>query len=497
MSLFKLYQLVKTNQKLAEKRHPMLEKNKAMKVFTGIFIAFWMLYLIIFGCMFGGIFRNTPTYNPINGGMLVFLIIDFYTRFLMQETPAQEIKPYKLLPIKQNSLIEIFLVRIGLKSYNLFFLAFFIPFGIFTVLFAANNYGLSGFVSYIIMVWLLFVMNAYWYLFWRSLINHHWLWAIAPTAIYAALLGFGFVLDTWLFDFCKHVMHDVACLNCFPHLCILAIIVLFYLINLYFQKRFIYYEIAKVEKVKKVKSSEMSFLNRFGIVGEYIKLEIKSIQRNKTVKKQFLTGVIATFVLCILYAFTGVYDDQPFMKVFICMYCFACLSVIKATGIMCPEGNYIDCLMNQKESILSLLKAKYYFDLMMMIIPLLVIIMPITQGKTTIMEALGCMAFAAGVIMPFLFQLAVYNNTTMKLNDVLTKSGQNSKMQMICSLVALFVPMIVMYCFITAFGTNIGSLVIFAIGVVGIVLHPWWLRNIYERLMKRRYENMSNFRATR
>lgn len=164
---------------------------------------------------------------------------------------------------------------------------------------------------------------------------------------------------------------------------------------------------------------------------------------------------------------------------------------------MCPEGNYIDCLMNQKESILLLLKAKYYFDLIMMIIPLLIIIMPIAQGKTTILEALGCMTFAAGIILPFLYQLAIYNNSTMKLNDVLTKSGQNNKMQILCSLVALFLPMIIMYSLIVAFGNNIGSLVIFVIGIVGIALHPWWLRNIYERLMKRRYENMSNFRATR
>lgn len=497
MSLFKLYQLVKANQKLADKRHPMLEKNKAMKVFTGIFVAFWVCYLLIFAFIFGSFCRNTPTYNPINGGILIFLILDFFTRFMMQETPAQEIKPYKLLPIKQNSLIGIFLVRIGLKAYNLFFLSFFVPFGMFTVLFAANNYGLSGFISYIIMIWLLFVLNSYWYLFWRSLINHNWLWVVAPVAIYAALLGFGFILDTWLFDFSKNVMHEVACLNCLPMLCTLGIIAILFYVNLYFQRKFIYFEIAKVEKVKKVKSSEMSFLNRFGIVGEYLKLEIKSIQRNKTVKKQFLTGVFATLMLCSLYAFTGVYDNQPFMKVFICMYCFACLAVIKETSIMCPEGNYIDCLMNQKESILLLLKAKYYFDLIMMIIPLLIIIMPIAQGKTTILEALGCMTFAAGIILPFLYQLAIYNNSTMKLNDVLTKSGQNNKMQIICSLVALFLPMIIMYSLIVAFGNNIGSLVIFVIGIVGIALHPWWLRNIYERLMKRRYENMSNFRATR
>jgi hypothetical protein len=27
--------------------------------------------------------------------------------------------------------------------------------------------------------------------------------------------------------------------------------------------------------------------------------------------------------------------------------------------------------------------------------------------------------------------------------------------------------------------------------------HPWWLRNIYERMMERKHENLEGFHATR
>ena len=101
------------------------------------------------------------------------------------------------------------------------------------------------------------------------------------------------------------------------------------------------------------------------------------------------------------------------------------------------------------------------------------------------------------MIFPFLFQLAVYNSTTIHLNEKMTKGGQNSKYQIIVSLVALFVPMGIMYLLVTLLGTNIGSLVMIAIGAVGAALHPLWLKNIYSRFMKRRYENMAGFRATR
>lgn len=497
MKLFKLYQLVKTNQKLAAKRHPMLDKNKAMKVYMWIILLFWIGYLIMFGFLFGNIFKDHPTYNDINGGLLIFLILDFFLRFIAQDTPAHEIKPYKLLPIKEKSLLQIFLIRMGLKPYNIFWWCFFIPFGLLTIPFSANGYGMSGLLMYLIYVWLLFVLNAYWYLLWRPFINYSIWWVLAPIAIYAAMLFFGFINDNFLFMFSKHQVHDVVCFNFLPMLWVLIGIVVLFMANLYFQGKFMFYEIAKVEKIKKITSREYSFLNRFGEIGEYLKLEIKSIQRNKTVKKQFSSGVICTLMLCCIFAFTGAYDNSVFMKVFICMYCFACLGVITLTGVMCPEGNYIDCLMSHRESILSLLKAKYYFNLGLMIIPLLIIIMPIIQGKTSWIEALSCMFFSAGVIMPFVFQLAVYNNATLKLNEKLTASGQSNKNQMIISLVALFVPMFLMYFCINMLGTNIGSLVMLVLGVIGVALHPWWLRNIYERFMKRRYENMSNFRATR
>ena len=496
MRILELYRLIRGNQRLAERRHPMLDRNRAMRVFAWIMVIFWAGYLMVFGFMFGSMESGHPTYNVINGGVLFFLILDFYIRFIMQDTPAQEIKPYKVLPIREDSLIGIFLVRIGLKGYNLFWLCFFVPFAFCTIPFAANGYGFSGLVAYLIAVWLLMVMNAYWYLLWRSFINHSSWWLLAPTFVYVALVCLGYIYSDWLFVFSKHMMHDIVCLEIVPFAGIVLAIVLLFFVNLHFQKRFIYYEIAKVERVQRVKSREFSFLNRFGEVGEYLKLEIKSTQRNKTVKKQFLSGVLATLLLCLLFAFTDAYD-AAFMKVFIIMYCFACLGVITLTSVMCPEGNYIDCLMSHKESILSLLRAKYYFNLALMVIPLLIMILPIVQGKTTWLEALACMFFSAGVIMPFVFQLAVYNNNTLKLNVKLTTSGQNNKNQMIVSLVAMFVPMLIMYALISLLGSSVGSLILLLLGMAGVAMHSWWLRNIYERFMKRRYENMSNFRATR
>jgi hypothetical protein len=166
------------------------------------------------------------------------------------------------------------------------------------------------------------------------------------------------------------------------------------------------------------------------------------------------------------------------------------------TSIMCAEGNYIDGLMSRRESVLSLLKAKYYFNCAVTLLPAIIIVMPIIEGKISVLEAVACLFFTTGVIFPFLFQLAVYNNTTLHLNEKLTKSGRSTKLQTIISMVALFFPMLLMYVLIVAFSVNVASVVMLGVGLTGTLLHPVWLGNIYMRFMKRRYTNMMGFRDT-
>ena len=494
----KLYKLISNNQRLANKRHPMFERNMVMKVFGYVFMGFWAVYLMFFGVTFYFIFSETSieAYDMINGGAIFFLAIDFLLRFGMQETPAQEIKPYKLLPIPMKFLLNVFMLRIGLRAYNLFWFFFFVPYGLLSVPF---YHGVGGLIGFLFGWWLLFVFNAYWYLIWRSLINKHILNTLFPLAIYAALIYFGYFHNEehqWLFTFFMHLGQGFIAFNPLSIVSVILCIAVLFVVNNKIQASMVYSEIAKVADNIKVKSSEMAFLNKFGIIGQYIKLELKSTMRNLVVRKQFIIGVSYMLLLSALFAFTDVYDGMPFMKAFICVYCFACLGVMTLTSIMCAEGNYMDGLMSRKESVLSLLKAKYYFNCAAIVFPVLIILMPIFEGKLSVLEAVACLFFTTGVIFPFLFQLAVYNNTTLHLNEKLTKSGRSTKIQTIVSLAALFVPMFVMYVLITLFNTEIASSIMLLIGLAGTLFHPLWLRNIYARFMKRRYINMAGFRDT-
>ncbi len=494
-----IYRSISQNQRLQARRHPMFEKNMAMKVFGYIFVAFWAAYLVMLGITIFYAFDDTAleAFDWIDGGMIWFLILDFLTRFAMQETPAQNIKQYKLCDIPNSFLLHTFLFRMGLQPYNLFWAFFFIPFGWLAI---PQFYGVVGFVGFILGWWLMFVLNSYWYLFWRTLINRNFLFFIVPLLIYAAFAYFGIFYDEdhqWLFQGNILLMRGFCQWNVLSWLFIVVFIIPLYIINYRLQKVAIYVEIAKTEMVKQVKTNNMTFLDKFGIIGEYLKLELKSMVRNLVVRKQFITGALCMLMLCGLFSFSDVYADMPFMRIFICVYCFTCLGVMTLTTVMCAEGNYIDGLMVRKETVLSLLKAKYYFQCMVLIVPFLFSLMPIMEGKITWLMALGCMFFTSGAVFPFIFQLAVYNDSTIHLNEKLTKAGRDTKVQMIMSGIALFLPMLLMYILVQSFNDEVAAISMLTIGVIGTVLHPLWLRNIYNRFMKRRYRNMDGFRNSR
>ena len=62
---------------------------------------------------------------------------------------------------------------------------------------------------------------------------------------------------------------------------------------------------------------------------------------------------------------------------------------------------------------------------------------------------------------------------------------------------ALFIPIIVNSILKALVSQEMASWILIAIGLTFIATSKYWIRNVYRRFMKRRYENMEGFRDTR
>ena len=124
--------------------------------------------------------------------------------------------------------------------------------------------------------------------------------------------------------------------------------------------------------------------------------------------------------------------------------------------------------------------------------------LPISEGKITLLSAIAYLIFVMGFVFFMLLQLAVYNTRTLPLNANLMKSNKSSNwIQGMVTSFAFFLPFMIDMTLTALFSTVVANIILIAIGLGFIATHNLWIKNIYKSFMKRRYKNMEEFRASR
>lgn len=500
MNKLQLFRLLRNHRRLAEKRSAAYEQNRAAKVLIYIGGAFVLLYLMFIAVMLALIANDTESpYTPyefIFGLAPFFLTADFLFRFIAQQTPSQLIKPYSLLPIPKYTCVELFVLSGAVSPTNLIWTSLTIPYAIMTTLFSEGAVAALGVV---VAFQLLVAANSLWYMLARTLINQSLKWWLLPAVLYSLVYLPLYAEDIeFFFNTYTSAGAGLALWNPIHYLCVILVLAALFEVNKRLQYRLTYTENAGGETTQMKTVSDFAMLNRYGETGEYLKLEIKSLMRNKNVKKTFIFSTVAIMVLSLAISLTDIYDSAVY-KAFWIVYTFVLYGAVSLIKIMSAEGNYIDCLITHKENIMQLLKAKYYFYSALLVFPLLLMLPTVFTGKYSLLMLLSMMSFTIGPVYCLLMQMAVYNKQAIPLNTKFVSKGsiENNYFQVAAELVAMFCPMIIISVANSFFSENTTCIILLVVGMAFIASHRLWIRNIYSRFMKRRYENTEGFRATR
>ena len=499
MNKLHLFRALRRHLKLAEKRSVAYEQNKVAKVLLYIGGSFVVLYLVFIAIMLALVANTSSsqtTYEFLFGLLPFFLAADFLVRFISQQTPVQLIKPYSLLPISKYTCVEMFVLSSVVSPNNLVWTAVTVPYVLMTTLFCDGFWASMGIV---VSFQLLVTVNSQWYMLVRTLINQSLKWWVLPIAVYALVFSplYCDSIDT-LFDIYSSLGRGFAFWHPLHYFGLLLVLFAFIELNKRMQFHFTYLENANVEAPKMRSVSEFRMFDRFGQTGEYLKLEIKSLIRNKNMRKSFVFSTLFTIFLSLVVSFTDLYQDD-FSKIFWVAYVFMLYGANTLMKIMCAEGNYIDFLAVHKENIMQLLRAKYFFYGSMLVLPFLLMLPTVFTGKHSLLALFSMMCFTAGPVYCLFMQMAVYNRQTMPLNTKFISKGnvENNYFQIVALLLAMFLPVIVISSLRTMFSENTAYLVLLIFGIAFIATYSLWIANIYRRFMKRRYVNMESFRATR
>lgn len=497
MNALSLFRLLRKNNNIGFRRSPAFEQSVVAKVLLGIGACVFVLYLIIYGTIFGSIAASDQEPGFLIAIFPILLLVDLGIRFMVQQTPAILVKPYMLLPVPRKSVIDTFLLSSLLSIYNFLWLCLLLPY-LVIVLAGGCEWWQGG--ALLCSGLSLIMLNSQFYLLVRTLVARSLLWWIIP------LLAYGSYFVPLLIDQKGNLFGDVLDVimewgvSGWTALALLTVLACLFFVNRLMQDAFVYEEVARQEKESPVKigsSSQFLFFNRFGDTGEYLKLELKSIFRNKAIRARVISSVALIVVLSALIAYTDIYDGRIMLN-FFCYYCFSLYGMTALVKIMGPEGNYIDLLMVHRENILTLLRAKYYFHCAVLVVPFLVMLPAVIEGKFSMLMMLSYMLLSSGLLYFIMFQLAVSNKQTLPLDQKLTGKAQvENGFQLIVELLGMTLPIVLVMVLLLIFEEDTCYMILMSIGIVLTVLHPIWLRNVYVRMMKRKYTNLEGFHSTR
>ena len=493
-----LFLELRRHGKLAEKRHPMYEKNRFAKFWMYAMAVFWAGYLIFIGTMFASAFEceAVEPYHILNAGLVFILALDFVMRFPFQKTPTQEVKPYLLLPVRRNRLIDFLLIRSGLNGFNLVWLFLFIPFALLTV---TKFYGLTGVLAYCAGIWLLMLLNNYWFLLCRTLLSDRIWWVFLPILVYSGIAAAQLIPDdSPVFDWSVTLGDAYITGNPLAFLGTLLAVAAMWYTDSRVIRRFIYNELNKVEdstvKVKKI--SNYQFLDRFGLTGEYIRLELKLMLRNKMCRKSLISIACVVALLSTVIGFTDTYGEMG--SNFFVLYNYVIFALLFLSTLMSYEGNYMDGLMSRRESIYALLRAKYSLYAVGLLIPFITMLPGVIKGNISLMQSLSWMIFTAGPVYFCFFLICPYNNRTIDLNAKMTsRQNTGTGLQNVISIAAFGLPFAIYYSLMAFMEEEAVRWTLCAIGLGFILTSKHWIKLVYAQLMKRRYRNMEGFRDSR
>ena len=440
---------------------------------------------------------NLGGYRFIYALIPVFLFIDYLFRYTTDHRLLMHIRPYLLLPLPKHSYTDYLILRqlIVFKNVNLLFIC--IPFGIKTLI---PELGASAMIGYTAGLYLLLLINGQFFQLTQVLTARGlWYWLIPIlTYLSIAIITIFFPSSQGYLQRWAEIGNAMIRGEVWIYTVMILLLIGMILLNRNVLEHRILQEQYTAAPTKHDKNSiNLTIFNRFNQIGEYLKIEVWSILRNKRLRLIFFFNTFGIFIFSLITAFDPE-SDMVKINGFV-YYSFIIYGLSSLSRIMCYEGNYYECLLMQRNSIQNLLLAKYYFYTALLLIPLLVFLPVALIGKISFWTILSYALFAAGVAYRILFQMAVYNKVTFSMQATHTgKNANTNYIQLIVTIMTIISPFP-----IAALGTwwlnqpILTNATLSLFGIIFITTHRRWISSISRKMKDNQYEQLEGFQKSR
>lgn len=476
-------------------RSSMWQRNVFLNIFLGLFLVYMLLIALMLGFFLdrmigeGLEIEGVEVIRVFGSGMFYYIGLDLFWRFFIQQVPESSARPLLHLPVNKRRLAGFTLLRTLFSPLNLLPLLIVVPF-------FANTY--ADFPDGTAWPWLISILsvvvanNFITFLLKRFLADKTWVLFVLLVVVVA--LGFleksGLIsllsASGWLFGLLLE--------NPLTAVVFVVLPVAFYYVNVNMVVRHLYLEDIDRRKTYQVDAGKMENLRRFGKVGELILLELKLMTRNKRTRTVLY---MAPFLL--LYGFffypNPMYNDKIGWLLFAGLFVTGGFLISYGQFLVAWESSYFDTILTKNVNYSQYFYAKYLILLLPTVAAWLLSIPYLWFGVHILKINTAAFLFNAGFNIYVYMYFAAYNNKRIDLSRgaVMNYQGVGAK-QFLVAAPVLLLPALIYLPFGVFVGQDAGLVVIGGIGLLGLLLRKFILRQIEKAFVKRKYQLAEGFR---
>ncbi|MHB9141093.1 MAG: DUF5687 family protein, partial [Paludibacter sp.] len=247
-------------------------------------------------------------------------------------------------------------------------------------------------------------------------------------------------------------------------------------------------------KGDKVRTTQLSFLNRFGIIGELISVEIKLILRHKRTKSiLYMSGFFLLYGL--MFYTQPVYAKSNGMLFFVAMFITGLLMFMYGQWTISWDSSHFDSLMTRNIPIRTYLNANYYLLVAFNLICFVLTTPYFYFGMKIVYMHVAAFIFNIGVNVFLLLFLATFNTKRIDLSkaQVMNYQGTTFKSFLIV-LPIMFIPMIIVAALSALTSMTVALWTLTLLGIAGIVFRKYLITVCVNQFNRRKYKLAEGFR---
>jgi hypothetical protein len=477
-------------------------KNLTVNIFVGLSTLYFAALFLILGFQLGSILENVHAeigLNPteiLNGITVYAMLGGLLIRVLLQQLGTINLFAYQMLPVKRSTIVNFLLLKSLFSPMNYLTLLVVIPFAIKSV---SVYYGGATAFRFILNIIFVIWFNSLFAAFLKrrftsGLMSFMLIITVIAATVAAEYFKLFSLFDTSVsfFGFALHHVWGSVLIMLLPA----AAIVL----NKWFFARNYYPEYfnRKVSKTNTdVKMLNISFLDRFGSIGDFMALELKLILRHKRTLSTLKMSVI--FLLYGLLFYTNkTYGERESFVFFIAMFMTGAWMFMYGQLIVNWDGAYFDGLMTKNIPVRNYIKAYYNLLVMANVICFILTTPYFFFGTRIILMHIAAFLFNTGINTIVLLLFSTYNTKRFSLSQTaftFNYEGTSFK-NILVALSMMFLPMALVGGLSFFIETYIILLILAGIGLLGIIFHKQLITLCINQFNKRKYILAQGFRES-